>query len=325
MRHTSILKSPRVDGPFIRSLFIFMEEYILLSQGVLDVARLSDQELLHRCEQYGREALVWRNKFRALLPEVERRKLYLKKGYPSIFVFGKILAGLSEEQVSESLNIMPRLRDKPSLKKLLESGEVSVSKITRVMSIATKENECELAEMVQLLSLGALKTFVHGVRQEIRQESSKAEFLVDQKLESESLFAQEGEDVAMLEIFLPRDIVEKIEELRRRGIDVEIMMREMFAAREQEIAQKKDEVAQSLPEESSRYIPARVKHILTEEYGTKCAIRGCNKPSEETHHTARYALTKSHDPNYLALLCKEHHEIAHAIDAKVVEKRMGGP
>jgi hypothetical protein len=158
---------------------------------VSSVAKLSDKVLLEQCVKFGREALLWRNKFRSLLPEVERRKLYLKKGWPSIYVFGKILAGLSEEQVSESLNIAGRLEDKPVLRGLLESGEVSVNKIVRVMSIATCENEGELAEQVQLLSLSAVKTLVRDVKLESLSKRDSFWSLVDPNSERKIKIVQE--------------------------------------------------------------------------------------------------------------------------------------
>lgn len=147
---------------------------------------LSDKVLLEQCVKFGREALLWRNKFRALLPEVDRRKLWAKKDYGSIYEFGERLAGLSMAQVAESLNVALRLEDKPALKELLESGEISVNKILRVMSIATVENEGELAEKVQILSKNALEVFVRDVKfsQESALESLPGQTLKDRRMQT---------------------------------------------------------------------------------------------------------------------------------------------
>lgn len=273
-----------------------------------DVRGLSDRDLLERCERYGREALFWRNKFRALLPEVERRKLYLKKGFSSIYVFGMVLAGLSEAQVDESLNIVARLRDKPALRKLLEGGEVSVSKITKIMSIATPDNQAELAEKIQVVSTRALETFVRDVRRE-------ADFFHVKKPESKLLFAQGGE------LGLNIEVIEKLRTLKEKGIDINDELMEFLRRREAEIERKKREVASALPLESGRYVPKRVRELIEQEYGAKCAKSECKKPARCLHHTARYGITRSHDPHYLAPLCREHHELAHALDVKVQEKK----
>lgn len=54
----------------------------------------------------------------------------------------------------------------------------------------------------------------------------------------------------------------------------------------------------------------------------KCAIEFCRNESEQIHHTARFSISRSHNPYFLAPLCKAHHQIAHAGDIKVVEARM---
>lgn len=67
----------------------------------------------------------------------------------------------------------------------------------------------------------------------------------------------------------------------------------------------------------------QIQNILKQEFGTKCSVPICNKPAEEIHHTNRFALSRSHNPYFLAPLCKEHHQIAHSIDTKVMVHRRG--
>ena len=49
------------------------------------VSSLSDKELYRKCQYYGTAARAWRQKFIGLLPEVNRRRLYEKKGFDTIF------------------------------------------------------------------------------------------------------------------------------------------------------------------------------------------------------------------------------------------------
>lgn len=102
----------------------------------------------------------------------------------------------------------------------------------------------------------------------------------------------------------------------------------MLKRRRERIAQEKDKISAdvtknrhaALPEQAipppavSRYIPVQIKKILLEEYGDKCSIATCHKPSETIHHTQRFSLSKNHDPRFLAPLCSDHHVIAHSID-----------
>ncbi len=122
--------------------------------------KLSDKELFKLCREFGSNALKWRWKFAGLLPEVFKRRLYEKKGFGSIFVFAAKLAGMSQEQVMRVLNIEKKFEDKPALKNILINGEVSVNKLARVVSIATVENQQELANYVKVMSNRAIETFV---------------------------------------------------------------------------------------------------------------------------------------------------------------------
>src|SRR3989344_3847884 len=103
--------------------------------------RITDEKLFQLCKTFGQRALLWRQKFIGLLPEVNRRKLYEKKGFASIFEFAARLGGVSEEQVSCALNLNKRFENKPLLKKMLVNGEVSINKLARVASVATAENQ----------------------------------------------------------------------------------------------------------------------------------------------------------------------------------------
>ena len=127
---------------------------------------LTDAKLYELCKKYGASALLWRRKFIGLLPEVNRRRLYEKRGFSSIFEFAAKLCGLSAEQVRLALNLEKRFEDKPVLKKMLENGEASINKLTRVVSIATPENECELLAKVTVLPSRAVETLVHDFKYE---------------------------------------------------------------------------------------------------------------------------------------------------------------
>lgn len=287
---------------------------------------LSDEKLFELCKRYGSEAQLWRRRFVGLLPEVNRRGLYLKKGFSSVFEFSAKLCGLSNDQVRLALNLEKRLEDKPVLKKMLEEGQVSINKLARVISIATPSNEKELANKVQMLTKSALETFVRDQKQEVSQGQ---EGFGEPLFESEGL---PGQTSVRQEFQFEPDVVSELNNLHSMGIDVNELLRKMLEQRKEEIENKKEEIAKDMrstkpdgPKDTtaapSRYIPAKIKTLLREEYGTKCSIPNCQKPAEVIHHTQRFGLTRNNDPRFLAPLCHEHHEIAHAIDLKFQEVR----
>ncbi|MFA4814962.1 MAG: hypothetical protein WC924_02175 [Candidatus Gracilibacteria bacterium] len=268
---------------------------------------MTDQELYEKALMYGRNALLWRQKFMGLLPEVARRRLYEKKGFGSVFEFAFKLAGLSEEQVRRVLNLEKKFSDKPVLRTLLEEGEVSINKLARVASIATEQNAEELAEAVKVLSKNALETLV-------RDEKSS-----DENGLFKPLF--EVKTVPGHNLQLSEEVMEKLLELQEKGINVNEVILELLRKREMEIAEEKEAISEEMKPAKSRYVPARIKRVVCKEHGTKCSIRTCYKPAEQLHHTQIFALSHLHDPHYLAPLCKEHHVIAHSINLKARAQR----
>lgn len=269
---------------------------------------LTDKELYRICKKYGENALMWRRKFTGLLPEVNRRKLYDRKGFGSIFEFAFKLAGLSEKQVRLALNLEERFKDKPTLKGLLTRGEVSINKLTRVTSVTTSENEEFWAEKVQQLPKSVLETFVKDVKNENQNG------LFEPKNAQKSLPGQNLE-----ELHFESDVLEELLNLQLKGIDINQLLREFMDKRRQELAEEKEELG-AIPAKS-RYIPVKIRRHLQKEHGKRCTIEGCLQSAATIHHTQRFALTSNHNPKYLAPLCQEHHTIAHAIDAKVQVRR----
>lgn len=273
----------------------------------MKIEEIADEKLLELCAYWGSQALNARYKFIGLLPEVNRRRLYEKKGFSSIFEYAYKTAGLSEKQVRTALRLRERVENKPALKQLLESGEVSFNKIEKVSYVATPGTDELWANRVQTNSTKALVVMVR-----------------DEKSLDVQTFGQQQIEV-IDEPRLSDEVKRKLNELARKKIDINEIILNALTAREQEIALGKNQEAEKsrtkviLAEVEGRKVKRSAvsvitKRLLTKEYGKKCAIEFCNKDSEEIHHTARFSMSKSHNPHYLAPLCKAHHEIAHSVD-----------
>ncbi len=249
---------------------------------------MTDKQLFELCKSLGKASRDAQAKFAEQLPEVQRRKLWEKKGFSSIFHFAFVLGGLSKFQVETVLRVEKKVQDKPALRKVLHDGKVSYSKMARVVSIVDAENQNEIAKMARTLSKRALETWVR-----------------DQKF----LPGQRQNNTEMPEVKLDADVRERLNDLQNKGIDINELIREALDKRDQEIAEAYVETPAK-----SRYVPAPVKRAIKKEHGTKCSIPECCREAENLHHTRRFALSKSHNPAYIAPLCQAHHEIAHKID-----------
>jgi len=227
-----------------------------------------------------------------------------------------------------ALNLEKRFEDKPVLKKMLENGEASINKLARVVSIATLENEEELAEKIKMLSKSALETVVRD--EKIAAAADESAAIKNENGLQKPFFDSEGlpgQAVEALKFQLADDVMEELNELYSKGIDVNELLRTALKRRKKEIAEEKERLSEEVVQEEkffaaagqpikSRYIPIKIKRILREEYGDKCSITTCQKPAATIHHTQRFGLSQNHDPRFLAPLCREHHAIAHSIDLK---------
>ncbi|MFA5793224.1 MAG: hypothetical protein WC897_05160 [Candidatus Gracilibacteria bacterium] len=301
---------------------------------------ITDQELYRMARIYGKRAIFWRRKFMGLLPEISKRKIYEKKGFSSIYEFSFKLAGLSEDQVRRVFNLEKRFNEMPILKNLLSSGEVSVSKLARVASIATLKNQESLAEVVKTLPRSAVETLVKDEKFALNCAkfdgkdfaNSNQNGLFKPQIEVKSVPGTVASLLELSKLNLNSAVTARLLELQNKGIDLNQVLTELLDRREEEIQQEKAKIAEEIEQNQarqpvaqstkpSRYIPARVRKIIQKEHGTKCSIPNCNKPAEQLHHTQIFALSHAHNPAYLAPLCKNHHTLAHSVNIKVQEER----
>jgi len=318
----------------------------------MNIKKISDKELYTLCKDWGSKALEARRKFAGLLPEVQKRRLYEQKGFNSIFEFAAKLAGMSEEQVRIILNLERKFEDKPKLHSLLVSGEVSPNKLVRVASIATLENDSDLAQKAKILSKAAIDTFVKDSKYEKSQNEKQNDLFIT-KIDQKSLPVHSkpqdiSQDVKLMQKLSP-ELKQKLLVLDKKGLNINEILLELLQKREQEITKEKEELAQeenSKPpakindnknrsqnaikthasdqqtrKQPTRYINVRIRKLLKKEHGTKCSEPYCNKPSQHIHHGKPYAIHKNHNPYHLKPLCRSHHELVHQKDKHVQKFR----
>lgn len=269
---------------------------------------MTDSELYKLCQEYGGNAISWRRKFAGLLPEVERRGLWRRRGFTSIFEFAFRVSGLSTESVERILKISQKLEDKPALKEQLVSGSQSWTKIERVAYIATPETDRDWAKKVEKMPFRALDAYV----KEIRLERPDAGLLDN---------IPETPQFRTLSFTVSTEIEEKLrlakhdlEKKRKQMLTFNEVLKELFTQKPEaqilikvcpDCAKRKADGAKSrhIPLETQRYIYALHKNI--------CAFKSCHKPATSLHHTRRFALNPSHNPEFIVPVCTAHERLVH--------------
>jgi hypothetical protein len=98
---------------------------------------MKNDELHEKFVEYGRNAKEWMRKCVLLLPEIEKERIWKKKGFGSIYEYAAKLAGMSRWQVEDALRILKKIGDKPFLQQVVEKK--GINSVRPVVTIATKE------------------------------------------------------------------------------------------------------------------------------------------------------------------------------------------
>lgn len=296
---------------------------------------LTDEKLYALCKRYGSNAKFWRQKFMGLLPEVFKRKLYESKGFGSIFEFAAKLAGVSQEQVRRVLNIEREFKDKPILHQLLVEGSVSIHKLARVVSVATKENQEIIAQQVQLLPQRALETLVRDERksgareseQELKSlnlEMSEQNGLFDgifehksvraHGFESKILFetqAKTANKIKQLELKFSEEVTRQLLELQQKGIDINELILDMLKKREREIAEGKEEIAKKIIKIGPVSETGSSQEKFIARYAKENPKNSQKKPSRYIPVKIRKLLQKEHGSKCSISICKKRATTIH--------------
>ena len=288
------------------------------------LSTLSDKQLYQLCKKYGNNSLYWRRRFEALLPEVESRRLYKRRGYHSIYEFAAKLAGIGQNTVNEILRTYRNLEDKPLLRKKAE--EHGWSKVRVVANISTPETEKMWAEKVDLLPKKALETCAQDYRKQNSGNDDENLFGQTQTcktLPGEELTEEKSTKTITLKLdseteFQLRKLKQKFEKEKGEPLTFNQFFK-IWVKKTEEKAKAVSKKPAAVPlRPATRHISVASKRAVDEKHGGQCACPSCNKPAEIYHHIDEFALVKHnlaelvHRPDNILPMCKEHERMVHA-------------
>jgi len=257
---------------------------------------MNDNELWNLGLTYGTNARAWEKKFVALLPEIERRRLYRQHGFASIFEYAAKVGGVGRKTVEYIFQVQKHIKDKPALQKALP--KVGVHKIRTIATIATKENQVELAKKVQTMSKPALELYAR------EQKAPKIGIPPGGKMKILSFYVDEAVELEL----------RKLKNDNETFNDVMKKLLKLQPKQPQPKPQKNPRPANPYARQAS----TKKRRETLESTNGKCSVPGCNRPAEEIHHERPWAIFKSH--KNLKPLCKAHHELAHQSESVIDQK-----
>ncbi|MFA4891082.1 MAG: HNH endonuclease signature motif containing protein [Candidatus Gracilibacteria bacterium] len=245
-------------------------------------------ESLHReFSEYGRNAKEWAKRCMLLLPEIDRYKVWAKKGFGSIYEYAAKIAGLSHNQVNESLRILGKIENMPAL--MAVAQEKGILAVRPVATVATKETEKELAEKARNMTRNELEVYVKGGHSESGRPGAAG---------------QPGK--VSVTMVLDPAILDQMKKLKGDG-EWEDVMVAFLKLREKELDEVKPEAVPS----TSKHTPEPIKRFVKKRDNRKCVFPGCGRKFAELHHADGFARVGVHDPDRIFCMCEGHHDLAH--------------
>ena len=192
--------------------------------------------------------------------------------------------------------IQKHIEDKPALKEVL--SKVGVHKMRTIATMATKENQKELAEKLQTMSKPALELYAR------EQKAPRMEI-------------PPGGDFKLLSFHVEPEVELELRKLKAKGETFNDVMKKLLAMAPKKTEPKPQKNPRpSNPKSRQASIKQRSEALL--KTNGKCSIEGCNEPAAEIHHEDSWAIGRNHDK--LKPLCRPHHELEHQTDSTIDKK-----
>jgi hypothetical protein len=240
---------------------------------------MTDNEFYAKCLEAGKYTKQWKNKFVSMLPEIVRRDLHRKYGFATIVEFAAKVGGVGKATVKAVFQLENHIKDKPVLKALIP--KVGVAKVRVIATIATKDNQHDLAKKIQNMSKVALEMYAREKRKSnniVTEEipgyvRKKMSFGLDEDVEFElrkfknDMGGDKIEWNDVIKVLLERALVEKESKKPLKKIAGKIVGIVKLKKTQKKTRKK------------------RVKTITRNSFdrkklSCKCIFPGCNKPAQ---------------------------------------------
>ncbi len=128
------------------------------------------------------------------IAEVERRELYLREGYPSMFAYLTVELGYSENGASRRLRGARCINLYPETFELLKEGALNLSTVSEALKVITPENKAEVLTAVAGKSIAEAREFVSVLKPERAKKSTIRQVHVKKVEEAPDLFSKQRSD-----------------------------------------------------------------------------------------------------------------------------------
>jgi hypothetical protein len=275
----------------------------------MEFDRLSDEELVAAVKQLAsREREATGELVRSLM-EVDARRLHLRFGCPSLYIWCTEVIGLAEGAAYNRIEVARAARRVPGLADALEDGSLTLSSARVLAPHVTPENWTEVIDQARHKSRREVERLVAGLHPQqeqswafahvspgrVRLHVTISEATCTKLRRAQELLRHASPD-GDLDQVLDRAATLLIADLERRR----------FAATD---APRPPRAVAS----NSRHIPAAVRRAVVARDGGQCAFVGLHGRCSargllEFHHREPYAVGGATSVDNIELRCRQHNQ-----------------
>src|SRR5271165_910247 len=122
----------------------------------MEISDLTDVELMAKTKILVKEESRITQNILDHLRVIESRRLYAKRGYPSLFEFCVKELGYSESSAQRRISAMRLIRSIPEAKEKLQNGQVNLSTLSQLQTFIRKEEKSKSAKLSVIRKLDLL-------------------------------------------------------------------------------------------------------------------------------------------------------------------------
>lgn len=250
-----------------------------------------------------------------ILIQVDRQRVFEKKGYPSLHVYCVQALQLTDAQAYAFVGVARKSCEVPELRELVSSGEIQLTQARRIVPVLSNGNKEIWLARAKVLSQRELeRELIKAYPERVTKERIRP--ITETRLE--------------MKVFISPEIEQRLKRMQdvlSQKTKNACSMEEVLAFMSSECLERHDPmrkaerakaalVARPKPE-TQRTIPAAVAHQVVQRDRGQCTFilpNGKRCPSRrwlQRHHKTPWAHGGTHELNNLATVCAAHHRHIH--------------